>query len=720
MTLVLRSSDPDLRDLARDRPALVDASTGAPSGLRLVRWIGAGGMSAVFLAERDPAVTSRHLSDIAPTLLAVKIVKPETEHGLARLGMRSTDIARREVEALVRVRNLRPPSEFVIGLYGSGSALIQAENDSALALPWIALEHVEGSSAGTTLAERIECAGEAGVDPVRAHRLARGMIEGVRVLHRLGVIHRDLKPNNVFVAGPVDVETPKIADCGIARVEGLRLVTVQAMTPGYGAPEQMLSAQRPNERNPLVGPWSDAHALAATIFFVIAGEDWCRSEPAWNAGERRSLRTSRRLHRGFLADEHLLDALDTALRAGASPKLPPGTWDREGADLYERRAQQLFGASMFGDAPARVATVDALAAAVLPALEAVAARWIERESKEQRPVTQFRRTRTVPSDEGVQATREVVPPSPLPGGRALCLAPGEVVFQPGSFAFACSSGGLYCFSQREPQLFDVAVPEEVLPHLAETRWLARGPGGGVALVGPAHVLLFRGTDFALATLPRRASGGAVGPIVAVLGDGRAFGVVTAETEDGEGGPELWLSQDGARWSEPLLLPLGGEVNAVASGPLGFFVAGSFRGKRGRAMWLGYDGKAQVFAAGMNDKPPLEVAVAGAEGAGWAAGAGVVMRFDQSGAAVEASEGEGRPMAMGLDEGGVPWLVTEREVLRRHGAGVPLWKRYHAQAEGAPGLVAIGFHPAGVRVVDELGGGVVLRPADFATTRPVEG
>ncbi|WP_437954164.1 hypothetical protein WME98_37350 [Sorangium sp. So ce296] len=40
MTLVLRSGDPDLRDLARDRPALTDAPTGAPSGLRLVRWIG--------------------------------------------------------------------------------------------------------------------------------------------------------------------------------------------------------------------------------------------------------------------------------------------------------------------------------------------------------------------------------------------------------------------------------------------------------------------------------------------------------------------------------------------------------------------------------------------------------------------------------------------------------------------------------------------------------
>ncbi|WP_437796331.1 hypothetical protein [Sorangium sp. So ce693] len=46
----------------------------------------------------------------------MKIVKPETEHGLAQLGMSSMDVALREIEALVRVRNLRPPSEFVIGL----------------------------------------------------------------------------------------------------------------------------------------------------------------------------------------------------------------------------------------------------------------------------------------------------------------------------------------------------------------------------------------------------------------------------------------------------------------------------------------------------------------------------------------------------------------------------------------------------------------------------
>jgi hypothetical protein len=86
-----------------------------------------------------------------------------------------------------------------------------------------------------------------------------------------------------------------------------------------------------------------------------------------------------------------------------------------------------------------------------------------------------------------------------------------------------------------------------------------------------------------------------------------------------------------------------------------------------------------------------------------------MRFDRGGSAVEASDAEGSPVAMGLDDEGVPWLVTERDVYRRHGGGVsPVWKRYHTQPKGAPRLVAIGFPPGGVRVVDAVGGGAVLR------------
>jgi eukaryotic-like serine/threonine-protein kinase len=212
-------------------------------------------------------------------------------------------------------------------------------------------------------------------------------------------------------------------------------------------------------------------------------------------------------------------------------------------------------------------------------------------------------------------------------------------------------------------------------------------------------------------------GNPVGPIVAALGDGRAFGVVTADV--GEGGPELWLSNDGDSYSEPLMLPLGGDVHAIASGPLGFFVAGSLRGKKARALWIGYDQEVRSSAASLlNDKPALLFCVAGAEGEAWAAGAGTIVRFDRGGVAAETAEFEAAPVAMGLDDEAAPWLVTEREVLRRHGGGVaPIWKRYHVQPKGAPRLVGIGFPAGGARVVDALGGGVVLQPEDLGAKQP---
>ena len=64
MAVELRSNDEQLRDLAEGEPVLVDAATRQPSGIRLLRWLGSGGMSAVFLAERDPAVRSSLLSPI--------------------------------------------------------------------------------------------------------------------------------------------------------------------------------------------------------------------------------------------------------------------------------------------------------------------------------------------------------------------------------------------------------------------------------------------------------------------------------------------------------------------------------------------------------------------------------------------------------------------------------------------------------------------------------
>jgi hypothetical protein len=243
---------------------------------------------------------------------------------------------------------------------------------------------------------------------------------------------------------------------------------------------------------------------------------------------------------------------------------------------------------------------------------------------------------------------------------------------------------------------------------------------GIALVGPQHVTLLRRGRFERMPLPAREGGGEVGEIQAVVGDGRVFGVVTAETDDSSGGPELWRSADGAAWSGPTLLPLGGDAHALAYGPFGLLVAGSCLNRRGdrkaRALFLSLDEQTQVFAAGVTDKPALTVAVAGAAREMWAAGARILLRFDPPGGSTqEAVEGEERPVAMGLDLVGVPWLVTERAVLRRYdggGGGGAVWKRLCARDDGAAApFMAIGFTGEGARVLDARGGGVLVVPED---------
>src|SRR6185369_15974933 len=144
-----------------------------------------------------------------------------------------------------------------------------------------------------------------------------------------------------------------------------------------------------------------------------------------------------------------------------------------------------------------------------------------------------------------------------------------------------------------------------------------------------------------------------------------FGVVTAETEDGDGGAELWISSDGTAWAPPVVLPLGGDVHAISQGPRGLLAVGSRKKRRGRALFFPFGGPPSVHVAGVNDGPPLLVAQSSAGRDAWAAGVGFALAFQGGVVEREAVEADDAPVAMGLDLVGVPWLVTERSVLRRH-------------------------------------------------------
>ena len=707
MSAELRTTEDDLRDLAAGQPPLIEARDGLFTGVTLRRCLGVGGMSSVFLGELDGAQRSAALSPLAPRWLALKFTKLSTERQLARLGIDPRSVYTREVAALGRVMERRPPTPFVIGLYGSGSALVTVSGGESRPLPWLALEFIDGGPDGATLTERMRRATH--LDPGRALRLANGLLEGVRVLHDEGVLHRDIKPDNVFLTGDGDTETPKLADCGIARVSGMSVGTLAAMTPSYGGPEQVLSAWRPTEHNPLVGPWTDVHALAATLWFVLAGEDWCRGETdlSWHAGERRSLRTARRSVGGIPGA--LLDRLDGALRRGASHRLPAVAWT-PGSAGYERLARVRFAASMFAG-PERHASVDELATELRPLLVELRDRWVP-------SPTPVPLAASPGAAAGEAHYREVASRLRFGEGR-LTPATMALVQPDGRVLARFDDQLLYLVGDRPCR---VAVPDLFRPVVAASRWLVRGPGGGFLLAGPAHLLHIRGGRFASLSLPAVIAEGpvapspvadpvaasSVGPIVAVACGALGLVVVSAATPDR--GPLGWrLAADG--WEPPVTLPLSGEVQAVSEGPDGWMVVGADAAGAGRgAWWSSTDGRTHQRPAA-SPGAPWRVVLAGPAGEAWVASGDRVLRLgDGSEPEVECSGVDGEPLALATDPLGLPWLLTACSVWRRQADGG--WHCLYRRDPSRPALVALGFSVRGVRVVDSSGGSLDIEPRNL--------
>jgi eukaryotic-like serine/threonine-protein kinase len=692
----LSCKDPDLRDLAAGEPELLDGRTGRRTGARLVRCLGVGGMSTVFLGRVDARAAAEGAEDRFPDRMAVKIVRPAVVEDLAQEGIDAHTLADREATVLGRLMARQPPTDVIVGFFGRGEALVDI-GGRALSLPWLALELVDGGHDGSSLAQRVARA-PGGLDPIRVNRFARRIAEGVSILHAEGVIHRDLKPDNILVTGPVGDETPKIADCGIARYEGATS-TIPAFTREYAAPEQWLS--RAGKSNPLIGTWTDVHALAAVIWFLVTGESWCRGTGD-NAflmhGTRRSLREGNRLHSGFAGERAALDALDAALGRGASPLLP---------EHLHAAAPTLAPKST----PWRCASVEELMDLVLPILDDIEHRWRARAAREGLASTVLRTASATSGTLTIDPLAEVVtmPPVgpqdfPLPP-----LRPGNVAFQPDGRALACFGDRLYhLWDERQTP---VPFPADQAYLLPETTHVVRLPFGGYALVGPQHIRMVRPGRVVSAPLPTRPDGRPVGTIVSTFGESYAFGVVTSDV--GEGGPELWVFGSGSLWGEPVALPGLDRVNAVASSPYGFLAVGEARaGSWAYAVFASEFGHVSVFMRGLRDKPPLHAAVAGADRLNWAAGDGCVLALDRGAVAVEELEAPSRAVAMGLDPLGIPWLVTERAVMRRSTQGpAPVWRLYHEIDPGEPPFVGIGFSTNGARIVDARGGGVVLKPID---------
>ncbi|MGE5126726.1 MAG: protein kinase domain-containing protein [Betaproteobacteria bacterium] len=135
---------------------------------------------------------------------------------------------------------------------------------NAAGVAYLVMELLEGCS----LERELERAGH--LSPQRSAQILVPVCAALAAAHAAGVVHRDVKPSNVFLHRAPHGEVPKILDFGIAKIAGDtalgRSITLDGSllgTPAYMAPERF-------RRGPY-GPKSDVYSVGAMLYEMLSG-----------------------------------------------------------------------------------------------------------------------------------------------------------------------------------------------------------------------------------------------------------------------------------------------------------------------------------------------------------------------------------------------------------------------------------------------------------------
>ena len=203
--------------------------------------LGEGGFGAVFVATQLAVGRA----------VALKVLRPE-------LCASSAMVARfeREVELVKRLEHPHTVRLLEVGRAADGS-------------PFLVFELLRGRTLAATMI------GEGAMPAARVARIASQVLKSLMEAHELGIVHRDIKPPNIFLSefhGETDFV--KVLDFGIAKGSSLGPLTEPGAvlgTPAYMAPEQI------HARAPTFA--SDLYALGISMSEALSGEPLFRHLP---------------------------------------------------------------------------------------------------------------------------------------------------------------------------------------------------------------------------------------------------------------------------------------------------------------------------------------------------------------------------------------------------------------------------------------------------------
>ncbi|HSD87965.1 MAG TPA: serine/threonine-protein kinase [Kofleriaceae bacterium] len=199
---------------------------------RLVRELGRGGMGVVYEA--------RHV--VLPRRAAIKVMHAELR--------KQPGMATRVVQEASILEDIRHPG--VVRVY---ECALHPDRR-----PYIAMELVEGE----TLANRLAHQGP--LAPLEVTTLLAEICDVLASVHARGVVHRDLKPDNILLT-PCDRDFPlRLIDWGVARLGPIGRLTLDGLTPGtpiYMSPEQAMG------RN-IAAP-CDIYSLGVIAYELLTG-----------------------------------------------------------------------------------------------------------------------------------------------------------------------------------------------------------------------------------------------------------------------------------------------------------------------------------------------------------------------------------------------------------------------------------------------------------------